>query len=594
MPKSNSSAISRNIALCYIRQSFTRDQNDINSPERQKANLIAICERYGWTPEFHKDVEGHKSGTTEEKRPGWLAVKARLTDPDVIALVANDLSRLHRNVANQAALNQMLRKCSLVLVLASTNEVLDFSGENQNVQMLNTNMRGIVNEWYSLDISQKQRDSIKYRRSLGKHIGNPPFGTMLKGGFLVPSANGAWLQSDGSFIEGTPDLSPEPDAIWRSYYEAAERVLTLYADGVAGTRQLAERMRSEGWPFEDRHGKPRLFKRDDTRRIVDAWREYGGLGSDGRAKDHPAYSIHLEEIAFNPERAVFSIDLLKRVVAMLVKRAQRPLDRGIKKKDKVYILGGIVYCAHSERIAKEQNNPKLRSRLGSGTNDKPRYRHHDDRQCGCKPRSIPCDTIEADFEHLAKCLTVRPEKQDAIMRLAMEYDKAFQSQIDKESEAAKRQNAINLCQKRMKAIQHIYKRGEMEPEEYEIEIDTLMRELAYWQNYTTELEQATVELAMAMDAVNKFAYVWDDSHVEERQKIVRSVFQEIVYDLSEKRIVDFRLHPWAERFLILRANLDAKIPQDPRAELSNKMVSKAPPEGIEPPTFRLEGDSSIL
>lgn len=305
--KNRPASVARNVALCYIRQSFTRDQNDLNSPERQKANLTAVCERYGWIPEFHKDVEGHKSGTTEEKRPGWLEVKARLTDLDVIALVANDLSRIHRNVANQAALNQMLRKCGLILVLAATNEVLDFSGENQNIQMLNTNMRGIVNEWYALDISQKQRDSIKYRRSLGKHIGNPPFGTALKSGFLVPSSGGTWLLADGRFVEGTPDNPPELNAIWRGYYEAAKRVLTLYADDVAGTRELAGWMRKEGWPFEDRHGKARLFGRDDTRRIVDAWREYGGMGSNGRAKDNPAYSINLEELAFNEERRCFQL-----------------------------------------------------------------------------------------------------------------------------------------------------------------------------------------------------------------------------------------------------------------------------------------------
>lgn len=279
---------------------------------------------------------------------------------------------------------------------------------------------------------------------------------------------------------------------------------------------------------------------------------------------------------------------------MLVKRSQRPLDRGIKKKDQVYLLGSLVYCAHCDRLAKAQHDPKLRSRLGSGNNDKPRYRHHDDKNCGCKPRSIPCDILEADFEHLAKCLTVHPDKHEAIIRLAMEYDKAFQSQIDKESEASKRRAAVNLCQKRIKAIQHIYKRGEMEPEEYEVEVDKLKRELAYWQNYTSELEQATVELTMSMDAVNKFAYTWNHSRPEERQKLVRSVFQEIVYDLSQKRIVDFRLHPWAERFLVLRANLDANKAQKPQSPLSNEVVSNMPLEGIEPPTFRLEGDRSIL
>jgi hypothetical protein len=52
----------RHVALCYIRQSYTRDANDTNSPQRQRANIQAVCDRYGWTPEWYVDAEGHKSG----------------------------------------------------------------------------------------------------------------------------------------------------------------------------------------------------------------------------------------------------------------------------------------------------------------------------------------------------------------------------------------------------------------------------------------------------------------------------------------------------------------------------------------------------
>ena len=85
-----------NVALCYIRQSQTRNDEDTNSPVRQRANITMVCEKYGWTPEWFEDAEGHKSGRDIKNRPGWLALQARLGDPDVIALVANDLSRLHR------------------------------------------------------------------------------------------------------------------------------------------------------------------------------------------------------------------------------------------------------------------------------------------------------------------------------------------------------------------------------------------------------------------------------------------------------------------------------------------------------------------
>src|SRR3990172_8318584 len=86
----------RTIALCYVRQSWTREDDDKNSPERQRANIQAFVERRGWVAEWYEDVGGHKSARQEQGRPEWLRLKTRLGDPDVVALAANDLSRLHR------------------------------------------------------------------------------------------------------------------------------------------------------------------------------------------------------------------------------------------------------------------------------------------------------------------------------------------------------------------------------------------------------------------------------------------------------------------------------------------------------------------
>ncbi len=86
----------RRIALCYIRVSTARDETDFISPKRQRDNIQAVCDREGWTPEWYEDAAGHRSGAHEHTRPGWMALKIRLGDPDVAALVANDLSRLHR------------------------------------------------------------------------------------------------------------------------------------------------------------------------------------------------------------------------------------------------------------------------------------------------------------------------------------------------------------------------------------------------------------------------------------------------------------------------------------------------------------------
>ncbi len=121
-PKPNNS-VPRTTALCYVRLSLTRDENDLNSPARQHANIEAECARRGWVPQWFEDTEGHKSGTKEENRPGWLALKDRLGDPDVVAVVANDLSRLHRKGWRVGSLIDFLEQHGVGLVLAAPRKI---------------------------------------------------------------------------------------------------------------------------------------------------------------------------------------------------------------------------------------------------------------------------------------------------------------------------------------------------------------------------------------------------------------------------------------------------------------------------------------
>jgi hypothetical protein len=240
-------------------------------------------------------------------------------------------------------------------------------------------------------------------------------------------------------------------------------------------------------------------------------------------------------------------------------------------------------------MAKEQNNPRIRTRLGGTANDKLRYRHSDEFRCTAKKRSVPCDVLDTDFGNLVKGLYIRTDQQDTILRLSAELIKAQHQNTDAQFEEKQRENAINSCKKRYAAIQHIYKRGEMTPEEYEIEIEEVKRELAYWQNYTTDLEQSLVELGQCIQAVNQITNFWDTSTVEERHKMVSAIFQGVFYDLDRQRITNIELQPWAERFIVLRYSLLTGT-DDP----TKPIVQEVPLEGIEPPAFRLEGDCSIL
>lgn len=95
-PKRKLAPIERTTAPVYIHQSFTKDENVKASLERQRALAEALVQEAGWNAEWYEDTERHKSGRFVNNRSGWLELKKRLTDPDVAAIVAYDLARLHR------------------------------------------------------------------------------------------------------------------------------------------------------------------------------------------------------------------------------------------------------------------------------------------------------------------------------------------------------------------------------------------------------------------------------------------------------------------------------------------------------------------
>ena len=59
---------------------------------------------------------------------------------------------------------------------------------------------------------------------------------------------------------------------------------------------------------------------------------------------------------------------------------------------------------------------------------------------------------------------------------------------------------------------------------------------------------------------------------EDKQGMARNLFTSITYDLDTQRIVDFKLKPWADRFITLRTALY----EDENAEFEgNKNPSRA-------------------
>jgi DNA invertase Pin-like site-specific DNA recombinase len=536
-------SVVRNVALCYVRLSYTRDENDKDSPERQRANIQLECDRRGWTSEWYQDAEGHKSGQSEKNRPGWLALKARLGDPDVVAIVANDLARLHRKGWRVGDLIDFAEEHDVQLVMAAPGRNIDLSGPMGRMSVM---IAALMDEYYAVDISRRAKDSIAHRKRQGKLI-NILFGTRRKpDGFLEPTEKGAWWLPDGHHVAGNPDEPPDEGAVWRGYYQCAERILRLYIENYHGWELLAYQMNIDGWAFRDRNGKPRPLDKDDVRRVVRSWPEYVGLVLEKSSKKRNPHEINLAETPLVPERAVFDIDLLLQVGKVLAERSSTTQNRGVRQHVRTYVMNGLIYCAHCERLSEQHKDANFRTRLRGR---RMRYNHKEGVYCGCTNRSVTAQEIEGDFGKLIKLLTVREDALSLMTEIAIQADKLRNPQnTDVDPEAEKRE-AIAHCNRKIDAAINLYGDGVISREEYLRRVELNKREIAYWEARTTESEKAALELAMCMQAVDKLAKLWDAGDDEDKQGMARSLFSYIVYDLDTRRIVDFRLKPWADRFL---------------------------------------------
>src|SRR5690606_5362561 len=153
------------------------------------------------------------------------------------------------------------------------------------------------------------------------------------------------------------------------------------------------------------------------------------------------------------------------------------------------------YCAQCDQIAAQQNNPKLRSRLSGRSktdNAGGSYRHRPGLECGCKHRQVHSSDLEADFLRLCQLLSVDESALTAMQNFAADM---FVEQADSDrSMAEKKAAALAKCQRKLQAARHLYEEGDIDRDEYIRRKQQLDRELAYWQNYSTQTEKLNVQL----------------------------------------------------------------------------------------------------
>jgi len=310
----------RTTALVYVRKSVVRNAADEVGPERQRHNCIAEAERHGWSVEVYEDAQGHSSGRNE-RRSGWLSLKAQLDRPDVAAVIVERVARASRSIKDLFTLIDALEERGISLI--SLRERVDTSTA---IGRAFVGLIAVLNQFESDIASERMAENIAYKKEhKGRHWGLTPFGCEREGPdrVLVPSNEAATV-----------------GGVWRGYHEALTRCYEWYVESSASLGVLREKLNDAGYRFRDRRGEPRPFTEDDVRRLLALNRVYAGYILDGRAKDGAAVT---REGSHSP---ILPVALCDRVAE---RREERALSIPARFRERhgpgrIYLLSDFLNC----------------------------------------------------------------------------------------------------------------------------------------------------------------------------------------------------------------------------------------------------------
>jgi hypothetical protein len=401
----------------------------------------------------------------------------------------------------------------------------------------------LMDEYYATDTSQKQKDSVQYRRSKGMIVGRIPFGTMRgQNGFLVRSPDGVWLLPDGTFLEGQEDQRPNSEAIWRGFGDAVQRCMQLFIENRHGWRKLADLLNSEGYRYRDADGQVELFDSDDVRRILANWVEYGGGLVYNKRQNRRARDVTPANATLNPERAIFDVDLCLEVghtIQVRTRDYNRNPDNVTQLDASAYPLSKIIFCADCERIAIKENRVSARSYLTGKISNQSitrRYRHDTERNCAACQRSVKAELLESQFLNVLQNLASNPEP-GYFAQTCMDVSL---NQQQMEAHRAEILQEMGNWKQRVENADFLFYHARISRDKWQAAHQLAKTEIARLQSILDGQSNPN----MAAEMLATLSKNWLEADAKTRRALAQSVFERIIYDLDARKIVAVEMKEW--------------------------------------------------
>lgn len=497
MPKHRSQhATDRTVALCYLRKSVVRDDAEYGSVEQQRAAVARVADERGWRAEWYEDADGHRSGRNERGRPRWLALRARIADPDVAAVVAHRMERFSRSVHDFTALVELCARHGVALITA--DRMIDTGGTNNAYTAVQTNVLMSLAQFESDIASQRMKERVAFKDSIGINHGKPPFGMVRVG-----------AGNEARFV-GNADAP------------AVLRCLELYAGGMSYDA-AAERLNRDAVGFRARSGALTTWGRESVRTVVGNVLRYAGFHIPQDGYDAKANRVELGDEGDHCDRWASKLGAwLSPAVEPIIPR--QLANAVIERRHKNQLAGKPATQPFILSPVAHWNGRRL---FGDGRLNGSRF--YRTRQTG-----ISIDAAKAEAAVVAKLseLNVTPETRDGVrMALLGRMSDTRMEAIRQRADEAERKKSTLL---------DLHLDGRISREDYNRRYDEAER---IARAARSELS-APAEVEAAMDKLRDMALMMERSTAEQKKRIVCGTFERV--ELNEDgEIIAADWKPWA-------------------------------------------------
>jgi len=152
------------------------------------------------------------------------------------------------------------------------------------------------------------------------------------------------------------------------------------------------------------------------------------------------------------------------------------------------------------------------------------------------------EIVHANVQSVLSTLRFRADLLTVMRDLAQHVDEVELSNRD--DQEAQRRVSLRRLQRRLANLHGDYEEGELERVNYEGRLQDMTAKVIALQAQVSTEAVPKVSLLRSIDYLSDLRHLWQIASDTERQTLARLLFEDIVYDLDEQRIVSYRLKAW--------------------------------------------------